>query len=198
MQQQHMQHHPTENSSKSHQMSSSTSYSNQQQQQQQNSLTSSQQQQFSQNMRSPQPPPPTSQQYSQQQNDPLCYICGGPKGYEPIRARPNPERPKEPFFSFIERHEPPTGVPQLPPNHHYVMACMLCYNLLNEQWDSYEREGKPHVQRIYHLKRVDGKPFIGADMATQGEYAAQMLGLSAEHLAQQGGGGHSNYGKFFS
>ncbi|KAM7345133.1 MAP7 domain-containing protein plexus isoform 2-T10 [Cochliomyia hominivorax] len=115
---------------------------------------------------------------------PLCYVCGGQGGYEPIKIKPNYERPSEPYFPFLERHEPPTGVPHLTPSQLYVMACHLCSRSLNEQWDAYEREKKPHIQRIYHMKRVDNKPYIGADIATQGEYAAQMLGLSAEHLAQ--------------
>ncbi|XP_055389305.1 TPR-containing protein DDB_G0280363 isoform X2 [Condylostylus longicornis] len=223
MQQQQMQHHTSENSAykPNHHMSSPVGYPSQQlhhphqqQQQSQSSLISSQQQQQQQHhqsqpqqqhqqphhiqhsMRTSPPQQQTHQQY-QQQDAARCYVCGGPKGYEPIRVRPNPERPKEPFFPFIERHEPPAGVPQLPPNHHYVMVCTLCYMMLNEQWDAYERDGKPHIQRIYHMKRMDGKPFIGADMTTQGEYAAQMLGLSAEHLTQQSGGGsHINYNAF--
>lgn len=120
---------------------------------------------------------------------PLCYVCGAPGGYEPIRVRPNPNRPNESYFPFLERHEAPNGVPQVTPNQMFVMGCMLCYRSLNEQWDAYEREKKPLLQRIYHMKRVDGKSYIGADISTQGEYAAQMLGLSAEHLAQSG---HSN------
>lgn len=122
---------------------------------------------------------------------PLCYVCGGQGGYEPIRIRPNYERPSESYFPFLERHEPPTGVPQVTPTQMYALACHLCYRSLNEQWDAYEREKKPHIQRIYHMKRVDNKPYIGADIATQGEYAAQMLGLSAEHLAQNSMGSES-------
>lgn len=115
---------------------------------------------------------------------PLCYVCSGQGGYQPIRIRPNHERSSEPYFPFLERHEPPAGVPPISSSQIYVMACNLCYRSLNEQWDAYEREKKPHLQRIYHMKRLDNKPYIGADVATQGEYAAQMLGLSAEHLAQ--------------
>ncbi|XP_061389139.1 uncharacterized protein LOC133324309 [Musca vetustissima] len=115
---------------------------------------------------------------------PLCYVCGGQGAYQMLRIKPNYERPQESYFPFLERHEPPTGVPQVSGQQAYVMACHLCYLSLNEQWNAYEREKKPHIQRIYHMKRVDNKPYIGADIATQGEYAAQMLGLSAEHLAQ--------------
>ncbi|XP_058982234.1 uncharacterized protein LOC101901508 isoform X2 [Musca domestica] len=123
-------------------------------------------------------------QYRSPEVMPLCYVCGGQGAYQMLRVKPNYERPHESYFPFLERHEPPTGVPQVAGQQAYVMACHLCYLSLNEQWNAYEREKKPHIQRIYHMKRVDNKPYIGADIATQGEYAAQMLGLSAEHLAQ--------------
>ncbi|XP_067628313.1 uncharacterized protein px isoform X2 [Eurosta solidaginis] len=113
---------------------------------------------------------------------PLCYVCGGNGGCESLRVRPNQECPTEPYFSFLERHEPPNGVPKVNANQTYVIACMLCYRSLREQWDAYERKKKPHLQRLYHMKRVDGKNYIGADIQTQGEYAAQLLGLSADHL----------------
>lgn len=116
----------------------------------------------------------------------VCFVCGGFGSYEAIRIRANPERPGEAHFPFLERHEPPVGVPAVAGNQVYVMACMLCFRSLHEQWDSYERQKKPLLQRIYHMKRVDGKGYIGADVATQSEYAAQMLGLSAEHLSQNG------------
>lgn len=116
----------------------------------------------------------------------VCFVCGGYGSYEAIRVRANPERPGEAHFPFLERHEPPVGVPAVAANQVYVMACMLCFRSLNEQWDLYERQKKPLLQRIYHMKRVDGKGYIGADVATQSEYAAQMLGLSAEHLSQNG------------
>lgn len=116
----------------------------------------------------------------------VCFVCGGYGSYEAIRVRANPERAAEAHFPFLERHEPPVGVAAVAANQVYVMACMLCFRSLHEQWDSYERQKKPLLQRIYHMKRVDGKGYIGADVATQSEYAAQMLGLSAEHLSQNG------------
>ncbi|EDW91798.1 uncharacterized protein LOC6531277 isoform X1 [Drosophila yakuba] len=118
----------------------------------------------------------------------ICFVCGGHGSFEPqpLRIRHNAERPSESYFPFLERHEPPNGVAGVAPGQEYVWACMLCFRSLNEQWDAYERQKKPLLQRIYHMKRVDGKGYIGADVATQSEYAAQVLGLSAEHLTQNG------------
>ena len=114
--------------------------------------------------------------------DDKCFVCGsnGASDSYQLRTKPNCEKPSEPYFQFLETHEPPNGVKALQPNQNSVKACVLCYKNLNLQWDSFEREGKPHLQRIYWLKRIDGKPFTGADMSSQGEYAAQMLGLSTD------------------
>lgn len=51
---------------------------------------------------------------------------------------------------------------------------------------AFERENRPHSQRLYYLKRTDGKRHIGADLMLQGDYAAQMLGLNAEHMSPGG------------
>ncbi|KAL5288526.1 hypothetical protein ACFFRR_009008, partial [Megaselia abdita] len=113
----------------------------------------------------------------------VCFVCGAKcPCRDRLRPRPNPDKPSEPFFQFLERHEPPDDYQHLQPNQQYVISCVLCHTLLTNQWEAYEKEGKPYNERIYHFKRVDGKSFIGADMSTQGEYAAQMLGLSAEHI----------------
>lgn len=113
----------------------------------------------------------------------VCFVCGAKcPCRDRLRARPNPDKPNEPFFQFLERHEPPDDYQYLQPNQQYVICCVLCHTLLTNQWDMYEKEGKPYNERIYHFKRDDGKSYIGADMSTQGEYAAQMLGLSAEHI----------------
>ncbi|XP_059607654.1 uncharacterized protein LOC132255578 isoform X2 [Phlebotomus argentipes] len=115
----------------------------------------------------------------------ICFVCGirGVLEQFPLRVRPNPERPNEPNFPFLEGHEPPTGLPAVSASQPIVRACFLCYKLLMKQWESHERDGRPYSQRLYHLKRLDGKGYVGADMSVQGEYAAQILGLSAEHLS---------------
>lgn len=111
-----------------------------------------------------------------------CFVCGSLGAADPyqLRIKPNTEKPTESYFQFLESHEPPTGCSSIQPNQLTVKACYLCFSNLNLQWDAYERDGKPHMQRLYWSKRNDGKPFTGADMAMQGEYAAQMLGLTTE------------------
>lgn len=75
-----------------------------------------------------------------------------------------------------------------------IRGCYMCSVFLSQQWENFEREGKPYNQRVYTLKRVDGKNFIGAEMSMQGEYAAQMLGLTAEHLGTPTGVGIAGIG----
>lgn len=113
----------------------------------------------------------------------VCYVCGfrGTAELYSLRVRPNAERPNEASFPFLEGHEPPNGLAPAS-QQTYVRVCSICYTLLMQQWETYEREGRPYSQRLYHMKRFDGKSFIGAEMSVQGEYAAQMLGLSSEHL----------------
>lgn len=112
----------------------------------------------------------------------ICFVCGasGASDSYQLRIKPNNEKPTESYFQFLESHEPPLGCSPIQPSQLTVKACFLCYTNLNAQWETFERDGKPHLQRIYWAKRADGKPFTGADMAMQGEYAAQMLGLTVE------------------
>lgn len=143
------------------------------------------------------PPPPSSSSQShadyhhhhQAVMTSVCYVCGFRSTNElyPLRVRPNPERPSEACFPFLEGHDPPNGLAPAS-QQTYVRVCSICYTLLIQQWESYEREGRPYSQRLYHMKRFDGKNFIGAEMSMQGEYAAQMLGLSSEHLTGASGG----------
>lgn len=113
----------------------------------------------------------------------ICFVCGARGHFPtyPLRIKHNPERPVEPYFSFLETHEPPNGLP-FSSNQQKVYGCTLCCTLLTEQWNIFERENRPHSQRMYYVKRVDGKRYLGADLLLQGEYAAQVLGINAEHM----------------
>ncbi|CAD6208400.1 GSCOCG00003408001-RA-CDS [Cotesia congregata] len=110
----------------------------------------------------------------------VCFVCGslGHTDYW-LRVKPVPGgAPNEPFFPFLETHEQPAAYRGEGARSGVVRSCSLCYTLLMQQWENYERQSQPHSQRIYWMKRCDGGPFTGAEMALQGEYAAQILGLS--------------------
>lgn len=116
----------------------------------------------------------------------ICFICGAVSRGDQhwLRAKQNPNAPNEPFYPFLESHEPPNGYRGEDIRNGAVKVCSLCHILVSQQWEAYEREAKPHSQRIYWLKRCDGGPFTGAEMALQGEYAAQVLGLTNDQMPQ--------------
>ncbi|XP_038218592.1 translation initiation factor IF-2-like [Zerene cesonia] len=111
----------------------------------------------------------------------VCFVCGGAgfSDYFTIRVKPDPQS-TEPYFPFLGGHAPPADYRADGDEDGTVKCCCVCYTFLRQQWEQYDRENKPHSQRFYWMKRLDGKPFIGADMSFQGEYAAQVLGLGAE------------------
>ncbi|CAK1543339.1 unnamed protein product [Leptosia nina] len=115
----------------------------------------------------------------------VCFVCGGTgfSDYFSIRVKPDPQT-TEPYFPFLGGHAPPTGYRSEGDEEGTVKCCCVCYTFLRSQWEQYDRENKPHTQRFYWMKRLDGKPFIGADMSFQGEYAAQVLGLGADGNAR--------------
>ncbi|XP_028164923.1 uncharacterized protein LOC114356037 [Ostrinia furnacalis] len=110
----------------------------------------------------------------------VCFVCGGSGlgDQYTVRVKPDPQASTEPYFPFLGAHAPPAGYRAEPDDDGAVRCCCVCYTFLRQQWEQYDRENKPHSQRFYWMKRLDGKPFIGADMSFQGEYAAQMLGLA--------------------
>lgn len=67
----------------------------------------------------------------------------------------------EPYFPFLGAHAPPAGYRAEGDEDGTVRSCCVCYTFLRQQWEQYDRENKPHSQRFYWMKRLDGKPFIG-------------------------------------
>lgn len=99
-------------------------------------------------------------EYKQDRSN-VCFICGS-RGHSEqwaVVARPEQAPPGEPHYPFLEGHAPPAGYRGGAGPARLV--CRLCRALLRQQWDCYEREGRPHAQRLYWLKRVDGKSFTG-------------------------------------
>ncbi|XP_053980635.1 uncharacterized protein LOC128877388 [Hylaeus volcanicus] len=136
-----------------------------------------------QSLTNPQPNPPSEDNGGAR----VCFVCGTVGHGEQywLKVKPSPGgAPNEPYFPFLESHEPPAGYRGEGARSGAIKACSLCYALLLQQWESYEQDARPHSQRIYWLKRCDGGPFTGAEMALQGEYAAQVLGLTNEQTPQ--------------
>lgn len=105
----------------------------------------------------------------------VCFACGGSGHTQEYSLRITPRAPGEPYFPFLDSHEPPVNYRG--PRGHSVNVCGLCSTLLNQQWERYQRDGTPHSRRLYWLKRVDNGPYTGAELAAQGEYAANFLSL---------------------
>ncbi|XP_076238992.1 MAP7 domain-containing protein plexus isoform X2 [Calliopsis andreniformis] len=136
-----------------------------------------------QSLATPQPNPPPEDSGGAR----VCFVCGTVGHGEQywLRVKPSPGGAlNEPYFPFLESHEPPAGYRGEGARSGAIKACSLCYALLIQQWESYEQDARPHSQRIYWLKRCDGGPFTGAEMALQGEYAAQVLGLTNDQTPQ--------------
>ncbi|CAF4873161.1 unnamed protein product [Pieris macdunnoughi] len=91
----------------------------------------------------------------------VCFVCGGNgfSDYFTIRVKPDPQS-SEPYFPFLGAHAAPAGYRADGDEEGTVKCCCVCYTFLRSQWEQYDRENKPHTQRFYWMKRLDGKPFI--------------------------------------
>jgi len=116
----------------------------------------------------------------------ICFVCGnvGHSDQYLLRSKPT-NNVSEPYFPFLESHEPPAGYRHFNRQDSSVKTCYLCYSLLIQQWERYQRDNTPHSRRLYWLKRCDNGPYTGAELHTQGEYAAQILGLSVEPMHRE-------------
>ncbi|BET02361.1 Hypothetical protein NTJ_15179 [Nesidiocoris tenuis] len=109
--------------------------------------------------------------------DRICYVCGSSCApTHTLRSTPG-ARADDPYFPFLDSHEPPIGCRRINDPLPYVRACYLCYTLLTQQWERYQKDNTPHSRRLYWLKRVDNGPYAGAEMAST-EYANDVLGIT--------------------
>jgi hypothetical protein len=99
-----------------------------------------------------QPPPVATSAGLDGQQSPrsVCFVCGNvghPDQYW-LRVKPSSSPsggPSEAYFPFLESNEPPACYrhdTDFAPTA--VRACYLCYSLLMQQWDCYERDATPH------------------------------------------------------
>lgn len=103
----------------------------------------------------------------------VCFVCGSPGADTRLYTK---TRDKEPYFPFLEHHDPPRGS-RTPGADGAVDSCRVCYAFLRQQWEAYERTKTPAIKRLYWLKRSDNGHFTGAETRLQGEYIAQVMGF---------------------
>ncbi|XP_015912037.1 uncharacterized protein [Parasteatoda tepidariorum] len=110
-----------------------------------------------------------------------CYVCAGSRAEYIICSKPHADAP---FFPFLEQHQPPEGAESMRSDGR-VLVCNVCYNLLNQQWNSFEKTKTPYTKRLYWLKRLDNGPFAGMDLNLQQDYEslfeASSSGVDTEH-----------------
>lgn len=104
----------------------------------------------------------------------VCFVCGSFGVDSRLHIK---HREKGAYFPFLEQHDPPKGAAP-PDKNGTVQSCRICFAFLNQQWESFEITKTPAIKRLYWLKRSDNGHFTGAEMRIQGEYAAQVMGLS--------------------
>ncbi|XP_074646491.1 uncharacterized protein LOC141902586 isoform X2 [Tubulanus polymorphus] len=103
----------------------------------------------------------------------VCFVCGSLGATSTLHIKP---REKGSYFPFLEHHDPPKGC-QKPGPGGLIPSCKVCFSFLNQQWECFERTKTPPIKRLYWLKRADDGLYTGAEMNTQGEYAALLFGL---------------------
>ena len=103
----------------------------------------------------------------------ICFVCGAQGATYALQTRATKDGA---YFPFLQSHTCPKGA-SLPNADGSIDSCFVCYAFLMQQWQSYEQSKTSPLKRLYWLKRIDNGPYIGANMAQQGEYAAALLGI---------------------
>lgn len=82
-----------------------------------------------------------------------CYICGAFNPNWHVYAKPQNNSTKEPFFPFLEYHQPTASARPIEKETGKVAVCAVCFSFLTQQWRAFEDKETPIVKRIYWLKR---------------------------------------------
>ncbi|XP_078688764.1 genetic suppressor element 1-like isoform X2 [Branchiostoma floridae x Branchiostoma belcheri] len=83
----------------------------------------------------------------------LCYVCGHKKDRRHLlSAHTRPQHnPKSPFYPCLTRHAPPPGAAPVDQNG-TVMICEGCEKFLFRQWQAFQRNNIPVMERQYQLR----------------------------------------------
>ncbi|XP_066289963.1 genetic suppressor element 1-like isoform X2 [Branchiostoma lanceolatum] len=83
----------------------------------------------------------------------LCYVCGNKKDRRHLlSAHTRPQHnPKSPFYPCLTRHAPPPGAGQADQDG-TVMICEGCEKFLFRQWQAFQRNNIPVMERQYQLR----------------------------------------------
>ncbi|XP_078609452.1 genetic suppressor element 1-like isoform X4 [Branchiostoma floridae x Branchiostoma japonicum] len=82
----------------------------------------------------------------------LCYVCGAKKDRRHLlSAHTRPQHnPKSPFYPCLSRHAPPPGAAPADQDG-TVMICEGCEKFLFRQWQAFQRNNIPVMERQYQL-----------------------------------------------
>ncbi|KAI8480337.1 Protein of unknown function (DUF3736) [Branchiostoma belcheri] len=83
----------------------------------------------------------------------LCYVCGHKKDRRHLlSAHTRPQHnPKSPFYPCLTRHAPPPGAASVDQDG-TVMICEGCEKFLFRQWQAFQRNNIPVMERQYQLR----------------------------------------------
>ncbi|XP_019640328.1 PREDICTED: uncharacterized protein LOC109482099 [Branchiostoma belcheri] len=83
----------------------------------------------------------------------LCYVCGHKKDRRHLlSAHTRPQHnPKSPFYPCLTRHAPPPGATPVDQDG-TVMICEGCEKFLFRQWQAFQRNNIPVMERQYQLR----------------------------------------------
>jgi len=88
----------------------------------------------------------------------ICFVCGNAiyeRNAVLLYSRNLRSRAGEPYFPFLEYHDPAPGSEPMRKDWS-IVSCRVCHAFLTQQWESFEITRTPVSKRLYWLKRPSG------------------------------------------